>query len=107
MAHGAVEGPLIRQKHVPIRTCVACGAKLPKLALVRVVHTPSGEVMVDPTGKQSGRGAYLCHDPACWQRMMKGDRIARALRTQLPEDGRRRLVASGTAALKPEPQEFA
>jgi uncharacterized protein len=35
--------------------------------LVRVVRTPDGSVTIDPTGKLSGRGAYLCASPPCWQ----------------------------------------
>ena len=46
-------------KKIPMRSCVVTHEKLPKKELVRVVRTPEGNVIVDPTGKANGRGAYL------------------------------------------------
>ena len=45
-----------------MRTCVVTHEKYPKKELIRVVRTPEGEVVVDETGKQNGRGAYLKKD---------------------------------------------
>lgn len=45
-------------KKIPMRTCVVTKEKLPKRELIRVVRTENG-VIVDPTGKVNGRGAYL------------------------------------------------
>ena len=39
--------------------------------MVRIVRAPDGAVGVDPTGKRSGRGAYLCLQPSCWQTALK------------------------------------
>lgn len=46
-------------KKIPYRTCVITHEKLPKNELVRVVKTPEDNVVVDLSGKQNGRGAYL------------------------------------------------
>lgn len=70
----------MRQKKVPMRMCVGCQAMKPKKELVRVVRTPEGEVVIDPTGKKSGRGAYLCPDAACLRQAMKGKRLEKALK---------------------------
>jgi predicted RNA-binding protein YlxR (DUF448 family) len=59
--------------------------------LIRLVRTPEG-VLVDPTGKQAGRGAYLHDDLACWESGLKGS-LARALKIELSEADRARLVA--------------
>ena len=48
-----------RPKHVPQRTCIACRKVAGKRGLVRLVRTAEGNVEVDPSGKQAGRGAYL------------------------------------------------
>jgi uncharacterized protein len=72
-----------RQKHVPIRTCVSCRETGSKRGLIRIVRTPEGEVRIDPTGRQNGRGAYLCEKPACWQRAISTPVLNRALNTQL------------------------
>lgn len=73
----------VRQKHVPIRTCVSCREAGAKRGLIRLVRTPEGDVRVDPTGRQNGRGAYLCYKPACWQRAISTPMLNRALNTQL------------------------
>ncbi|MBT2755975.1 YlxR family protein [Mesobacillus foraminis] len=50
------------RKKVPMRKCVATGEMRPKKELVRIVRSKEGDVSVDPTGKKSGRGAYLSKD---------------------------------------------
>lgn len=72
-----------RQKHVPIRTCVACRETGAKRGLTRIVRDPQGEVAIDPTGKRNGRGAYLCDKPACWDRALATPLLARALNTDI------------------------
>jgi predicted RNA-binding protein YlxR (DUF448 family) len=72
----------------PTRTCVACRTEREKGDLVRIVRTHTDqdvhgvrgvEVRVDSTGKASGRGAYLCADPACWSKALKTRAVQRAL----------------------------
>lgn len=62
---------LRRQKHVPQRTCVICREKVDKRRLTRIVRTPDSGVMIDPTGKENGRGAYLCDNPDCWEKAVQ------------------------------------
>lgn len=50
------------RRKVPMRKCIATGEMRPKKELVRIVRSKEGEVSVDPTGKKSGRGAYLSKD---------------------------------------------
>ena len=52
----------MKQKKIPMRTCTVTNEKYPKKELIRVVRTPEGQVVVDITGKQNGRGAYLKKD---------------------------------------------
>jgi len=47
------------------------------------VRTPTGEVRIDPTGKQAGRGAYLCRMRDCWEQALSSQRLAGALKTTL------------------------
>ena len=49
----------MKNKKIPMRSCVVTHEKLPKKELIRVVRTPEGTVIVDQTGKSNGRGAYL------------------------------------------------
>jgi predicted RNA-binding protein YlxR (DUF448 family) len=76
-------------KHIPQRTCVGCRTVLPKRSLVRLVRRPEG-VLVDPTGKLAGRGAYLHNRRSCWEMGLKGS-LPRALKTTLTADDTQRL----------------
>jgi len=76
-----------RTRHIPQRTCVACRQTNAKRQLVRVVRTPDGSVTIDPSGKRSGRGAYLCAAAECWQAGLKRGVLSRALKIEsIPED---------------------
>ena len=86
--------PQVRRKHIPQRTCVGCRAVEGKRGLVRVVRTPDQGVVIDPTGKRSGRGAYVHADPACWETALKG-RLEHALKTTLTPAEREGLAAYG------------
>ena len=76
----------MRKKHVPRRTCVACRRTGSKRELVRVVRLAAGGVAVDPTGKLSGRGAYLCPQRECWDQVLGGNRLENALKTELTQE---------------------
>ena len=82
---------MTRIKHKPQRMCVACRKSQDKKSLIRLVRTPEG-VMVDQTGKMSGRGAYLHADPVCWERGVKKS-IEKALNTTLKETNQAELIA--------------
>jgi uncharacterized protein len=40
-------------------------------------------VVIDPTGKLNGRGAYLCDKPTCWDRAVRTGVLANALKTTI------------------------
>ncbi|HEY64560.1 MAG TPA: YlxR family protein [Caldilineae bacterium] len=75
----------MRRRHIPQRTCIACRKVQNKRDLIRIVRTPEGEVVIDPTGKRSGRGAYLCPSQECWQNVIAsgGRRLAQALKVPI------------------------
>jgi predicted RNA-binding protein YlxR (DUF448 family) len=75
-----------RKKHKPQRTCVACREIKDKRELIRVVRTPTGQIMLDPTGKANGRGAYLCRTRDCLEKGLQKGRLARALKTTLSRE---------------------
>lgn len=74
-----------------VRTCCSCGKTGSKLSFVRFVRTPEGVVELDPTGKKSGRGAYLCIDGNCFLKARKLRRLDKALRISLDDDDYVRL----------------
>ena len=77
---------------MPRRTCVGCGSITAKRELVRLVRTAAG-VEPDPTGKRPGRGAYLCHNPDCWESAVRKSRLEHTLRTKLTPADREALLS--------------
>lgn len=73
-------------KSEPLRKCIVCGERKTKEQLLRVVRTPSGDVVVDGTGKMNGRGAYLCRTRECVEKARKKNRLQAALKVRVPEE---------------------
>jgi uncharacterized protein len=91
-----------RQRHVPQRTCIACKQVRPKRELLRIVRTPQGHVELDPSGKKSGRGAYLCARRSCWELALRKGKLEHEFElTLLPED--RAALEAYMETLPPEP----
>jgi predicted RNA-binding protein YlxR (DUF448 family) len=70
---------------------VACRTARPKRDLLRVVRTPDRRVLIDDTGRISGRGAYVCRDGDCAAKAIERGVLGRALETRIPDELRRRL----------------
>lgn len=73
-------------KKIPQRMCVGCQEMKPKKSLIRVVRTPDETIEIDSTGKRSGRGAYICPDPECLNKALKGKRLEKALQRAVTQE---------------------
>ena len=74
------------QKKIPMRQCLGCNEHKPKTELIRILRTPEGEITLDTTGKKSGRGAYICKNPACLKKLRKNRRAESNLGVSIPEE---------------------
>lgn len=83
----------MKVKKIPQRTCLGCKSVKPKKELIRMVRTPDGEVLVDPTGKKSGRGVYTCASIDCLEASFKGSMLDKALEVNLSIEIKERLRA--------------
>ncbi|MFQ9922574.1 MAG: RNase P modulator RnpM [Beduini sp.] len=72
-------------KKIPLRKCVATGEQCPKKELIRIVKNKEGEVFIDYTGKQNGRGAYLKKSKEAVELAKKKGSLDRSLETKVPE----------------------
>ena len=89
---------IIKVKRIPERRCTGCGEHFPKSDLIRVLRTPEGEIVLDVTGKRSGRGAYICKNSSCLKKARKARRIETSLECRIPDEVYDRLeeeLASG------------
>lgn len=77
---------MVKTKHKPQRTCIVCREIKEKRDLIRIVRIPEGKVIVDPTGKANGRGAYLCRNAECINKGVQKGRVTRALKVTLSAD---------------------
>lgn len=79
-------------RKIPQRTCIGCRTVRPKKELIRIVRTPEGEIHIDPSGKRSGRGAYVCPQESCIEKAFKRKQLEKALETGIgPQDIERLL----------------
>jgi uncharacterized protein len=72
-------------KKIPLRKCVATGEMKPKKEMIRIVRSKEGEVSIDPTGKKSGRGAYLSKDKAVILQAKKKNTLANQLQAKIDD----------------------
>ena len=66
--------------------CTGCREKKPKLELIRIVKKPEGEIVIDTTGKVSGRGAYICKSEECLKKAQKTNALSRAFETSIDNE---------------------
>ncbi|HET8587369.1 MAG TPA: YlxR family protein [Candidatus Limnocylindria bacterium] len=62
-----------------MRTCAVCRQVRPKRSMTRLVRTVDGSIVQDPTGKATGRGTYVCEEPACQEPQRLAQAVGRAL----------------------------
>jgi len=88
-------------KKKPQRSCVSCRTVRDKNDLLRVVVTPEGNVVYDPTGKLSGRGAYLCPNEDCiTAELKKAAKLSKGLKKPLTEEEIKELAKSLLGSIK-------
>ena len=83
----------MKPRKIPMRMCVGCREMKEKRELIRIVRTPEGETLIDPTGKKSGRGAYVCRSSECLRRAIRQKQLERQLQVSLTEEVNEALMA--------------
>ena len=73
-------------KSIPQRTCMGCNSKKDKKDLIRIVKNNKNEISIDKTGKQDGRGAYICNNIQCIEKVIKTKRLEKALGLKITEE---------------------
>ncbi len=75
-----------KQRKLPTRRCTGCGEHFPKNTLIRILRTPEREIVIDLTGKKSGRGAYICRRLECFKKARKQKRIEVSIECNIPDE---------------------
>ena len=74
----------MKTRKTPLRKCVATNEMKPKQDLIRIVRNKEGDVFVDPTGKQNGRGAYISLDQSAIDKAEKSQVLTKHLNAEIP-----------------------
>lgn len=64
---------------------MACNQKKDKNELIRIVKNKNNEINIDKSGKMAGRGAYICNDINCLEKVVKSKRLERVLETNISD----------------------
>ena len=76
----------MKNKKIPLRTCVITKEKLPKQELWRIVKNNENQFFVDLTGKSNGRGAYIKKDLEVLNTLIKTKALEHHLETTIPDN---------------------
>ena len=71
---------------IPMRQCIGCREMKNKKEMIRVLRTADEEIVLDETGKKSGRGAYLCFSRECLDKAIKNHGLERSLKAAIPPE---------------------
>ena len=77
---------MLKNRKIPMRSCVVTREKLPKLELLRIVKTTDDNVVADISGKINGRGAYIKKDIAVLDKAIKSKILERQLETTISSE---------------------
>ena len=73
-------------KRQPQRTCMGCNEKKDKKELIRIVKNKENQINIDKTGKMEGRGAYLCENIKCLEKVIKSKRLEKMLDMKISDE---------------------
>ncbi|WP_217585571.1 RNase P modulator RnpM [Lentibacillus saliphilus] len=76
---------MVKKKKTPLRKCIATNEMKPKKDLIRIVRNKDGDIFVDETGKQNGRGAYVSRDVSAIEQARKSGALNRQFKTDVDQ----------------------
>ena len=77
---------MLKNRKIPMRSCVVTKEKLPKQELLRIVRTTDMNVVIDDSGKVNGRGAYIKKDIVVLEKAIKSKALERHLEVSISEE---------------------
>lgn len=65
---------------------MGCNNKKDKKDLIRIVKNKENQINIDKTGKQEGRGAYLCDDIQCLEKIIKSNKLEKIFEMKISKE---------------------
>ncbi len=76
----------VSTKKIPLRQCIGCGESKSKKEMIRILKTETEGIILDPTGRKNGRGAYICPSSECLKKAIKSRGLDRSFKMQVPKE---------------------
>lgn len=73
-------------KKIVQRTCMACNLKKDRKELIRIVLNKQNEINIDKTFKADGRGAYICKNIECLEKLIKTKKLEKVFKMKLEDE---------------------
>ena len=83
----------MKQRKIPQRKCIVCGENKDKNDLIRIVKNKEEGIILDPTGKKNGRGAYICKEEKCINEAKKKRKLEKVFKTEISDDRYEEIIA--------------
>ena len=83
----------MKQRKIPQRKCIVCGENKDKNDLIRIVKNKEEGIILDPTGKNNGRGAYICKEEKCINEAKKKRKLEKVFKTEISDDLYEEIIA--------------
>lgn len=83
----------MKQRKIPQRKCIVCGENKDKNDLIRIVKNKEEGIILDPTGKKNGRGAYICKNEKCIEEAKKKRKLEKVFKTEISDDLYEEIIA--------------
>lgn len=83
----------MKQRKIPQRKCIVCGENKDKNDLIRIVKNKEEGIILDPTGKKNGRGAYICKEEKCINEVKKKRKLEKVFKTEISDDLYEEIIA--------------
>lgn len=83
----------MKQRKIPQRKCIVCGENKDKYELIRIVKNKEEGIILDPTGKKNGRGAYICKNETCINEAKKKRKLEKVFKTEISDDLYEEIIA--------------
>lgn len=75
----------MREKKVPLRKCIGCNERYEKKNILRIVKNEN-QLFIDETGKKNGRGAYICDNINCFEKIKKNKILSKTFSINVDDD---------------------
>ena len=82
-----------KTRKIPQRKCIVCGKLKDKNDLLRIVKNKEEGIILDPTGKKNGRGAYICKNETCINEAKKKRKLEKVFKTEISDDLYEEIIA--------------